>query len=340
MVSIEGMQRNHRSLGFFLIIFLFGFSRIFAQTAALAPASTVPLAAEISRLETICRGTGASPPGGTAEERYNAFMDLARLYRLSGDPEAALKAYEGALTVSPGNGRVLFEQGRLFISLGEYERAATAINAMYGNAQNRELSRYLAAMLLAFGSGNTSTLSGLAADPEFSGFRSSIYYVLWKLSGLSLWKDRLVAELPQSPEAKIVSGTAELAATPLWFLFPGRNSVTLASIQQPLSSPPAQTPAVQTPAVQAPSPQVPTATAQPPEPSSQGYLQTGLFSREENANVLAERLKKAGFNSQIRTRIVNNNIYWAVYVPHGKDMNAEILKLKNAGFESFPVDKI
>ena len=320
MGLIDGTRRAPEALSFFFIFFLLNISHLFAQNVI---QSAVPLAAEIFRLEKICRGTASSAPSGSAEERYGAFMGLGRLHRLSGNPESALKAYEGALTVSPGDGRALFEQSRLLISLGEYEMAAIPINAMPGTGLNQELTiqaRYLGAMLEAFRSGNTVILAALADDTGFSAYRSPIYYTLWRLSGLASWKNRLTAEYPASPEAKIANGAAEAAATPLWLLFPGRNSITLASTQQPTASTP----------VQAPAP--------PPEPA--GFLQTGLFSREENAKALADKLKKAGFAAQINRRAANSGDFWAVYVPYGKDMNAEIMKLKNAGFESFPVDKL
>ena len=315
------MLRDRKALKFFFIFFLFTFSRLFAQNTVQASPGVNSLADEISRLEKTSGGANASG------ERYNAFMSLARLFRLSGNPEAALKAYEGALTIFPGNGQVLFEQGRLLISLGEFEKAAIAINVMFGDSQNRELikqGRFLGAMLEAFRSGNTVSLATLADDNEFSEYKSAAYYTLWILSGLSSWKNRLAAELPQSPEAKIANGLVASAITPHWLLFPGRASVTLASAQQPPASPPVQVP-------------VP-AAARPPEPAVQeGFLQTGLFSREENARTLAARLLTAGFEAQIKGRTVNGSDYWAVYVPYGKDMNAEIMKLKNAGFEAFPV---
>jgi cell division septation protein DedD len=66
-------------------------------------------------------------------------------------------------------------------------------------------------------------------------------------------------------------------------------------------------------------------------------LQTGLFSREENAQALAGRLREAGFGVTITRRTVNGTGYWAVGVPPGPDHNRMILLLKDAGFEAFPV---
>jgi hypothetical protein len=74
-----------------------------------------------------------------------------------------------------------------------------------------------------------------------------------------------------------------------------------------------------------------------PSAVSGTLLQTGLFSQEANARALSDRLKKAGFDYEIIRRQVNNADYWAVTVPAGSDMNATIKKLKDSGFESFPL---
>jgi cell division septation protein DedD len=71
--------------------------------------------------------------------------------------------------------------------------------------------------------------------------------------------------------------------------------------------------------------------------STASLLQTGLFSQEENAKKMADRLAKAGFRYEISHRNVNGTDYWAVYVRPGYDINQTILELKNAGFESFLV---
>ena len=66
-------------------------------------------------------------------------------------------------------------------------------------------------------------------------------------------------------------------------------------------------------------------------------LQTGLFLREENARTLAERLRRAGFQADIARRGVQGVEYWAVNVPAGNDTGGTIIRLKDAGFESFPI---
>ena len=298
-------------------------------------ASVLSLNTEKARLEKLSSGAG-----GTARERYDAYSALARLYQLSGNQEAALKALDGALTLFPGDSKVLLEKSRLLISIGENEKAGALIADLLKNSQDLESliqGRYLVAMLELLQAGNTKSFVSLTEDPGFSGYYSAIYYTLWKYTGLSSWKARLTAEFPQSPETKVANGTVNAPSRPFWFLFPGRNSITLSPPSQPAA------PAAAPPSPAAAYPAAPgkpgTADAKNPSPVQGGgnLLQTGLFSKQENAQALAERLKKAGFEPLILSTQLNAGNFWSVCVPYGTDMNTMIMKLKNAGFESFPL---
>jgi len=312
-----------------LVLFLFScLFPLFPQNGAANYSGAASFNDEISRLERL-----AGSPAAQGGERYNAFLKLSRLYQLSGNPEAALKALDGALTVSPGDGRVLLEQGRLLISIGEYEKAGAVLLSLLANGQDPALlvqGQYLTALLDLFSTGSSQSLAGLADKSDFSDYRGAIYYTLWKFTGLDSWKTKLAAEFPQSPEAKAANGTVNSPVTPLWLLAPGRNTLAAPAPAQP-QKPPSPQPDL-TPKTNSPPPPVLQPSVSPPT-----VLQTGLFSKEANASALADRLKKAGFESIIVPRQVNGGDFWAVCVPYTNDMNAVILKLKDAGFESFPV---
>ena len=287
------------------MVLLFSCSFIYAAENSLS------LSSEIARLEKI----GASSV--SSQERHNAFLTLAKLYQLSGNNEAALKALENALKINSGDGRSLLERGRLLISQGEYEKALESLTAIFTGNYAKELlleARFLIAQLEAFRSGNLEPLSALSNDANFSEYRRQIYYTLWKIDQSPAWKALLAKDFPLSPEAKITAGKALSAQTPLWILFPGLEVLPLTS----------------------PAPATPTPTATPTLHGTT-VLQTGFFSREENARSLSDKLNKAGFQSVVQTKQQNGGNYWAVYVPFGSDMNAMIKKLKDAGFESFPV---
>jgi len=324
--SIRARQLPKRSgVALFFVCFAFASFPLLGQTGPVA----VSLAAEVFRLETL-----ASAPASSAQDRHGAFLALARLHRLSGNHTGVLAAYERALGVFPGDGRTLLAKGRFFVSVGEYDKADAAISALLGGERDRELlieGRYLGATLHALRSGNTRHLAGLAEDPDFAAHRSGIYYTLWRLTGLALYRTRLVTQFPQSPEAKIALGSVHFAATPLWLLFPGRDSIVLAA---PVAAP--AIPAVAVPA--APTTTAPAVAAPAPAEPPGRFLQAGLFSREENARGLAQRIERAGFQPHIVRRQVDGQDRWAVGVNGGSDANAMIRRLREAGFETFPVD--
>jgi cell division protein FtsN len=66
-------------------------------------------------------------------------------------------------------------------------------------------------------------------------------------------------------------------------------------------------------------------------------LQTGIFNREENARAMAARLAARGFTADVSQKPVNGLTHWTVTIPAGENANQTMLKLKDAGFESFPV---
>jgi hypothetical protein len=273
-------------------------------------------------------------PGIPAAERHRVLIQLAGLFRLAGNPEAAARAWTEAAFVEPGSrdDLALVEGARCFAAIGELDKAEAQVQTVLRtgrDAANIRSARYLEAQIRAFRSGDFSVLAALGEDPVFNEYKAAIYYTQWQLSGDPRYKSRLLAEYPESPEARIAGGEGgAVSAAPmaLWFLFPGREGVALGS---PAAGGSPQV--LPTPAAQNPRPQETTGGTAPV------VLQTGLFSREENARALTERLKRAGFQPDIVRREVRGAGYWAVIVPAGNDMGRTIIRLKDAGFESFPV---
>jgi cell division septation protein DedD len=279
---------------------------------------------ELERLEK----DAASP-----EKKHDALVSLSRLYRLAGNREKAAQAARDAGSARQDD-TILLEACALYISLGEYEKAAPLLRGIRASAPEDSPARkgavLLEAQLAAFRSGDSPGLEKLASDPGYASGRSGIYYTLWQLLGVRSWKDKLLAEYPQSPEARIASGSAlvNLAASPQWLLFSGRESIANPAPAQ-IAAPLPQSPPVAAPSA--------TAASKAAVLESGTMLQTGLYSREGNARVQAEKLKEKGFESIIKRRNVSGGEYWAVMVPSGGDINKKLMELKNSGFESFPV---
>jgi hypothetical protein len=258
---------------------------------------------------------------------------LARLQQLAGNLEGAARAWTDAARAEPGrpDAGALTEGARAYLALGEYGQARLNLGAVLGGAPDREnllRARCLSAQLDAFEGGRLEGLLGLLEDSGFREYRPVIWYTLWRISGDEGYRARLLAESPGSPEARIAAGDATVGLVPqaLWFLFPGRESL-----------------AAGPPAALAPPPGggslLPPLTTEITELTGEpaAALQAGLFSREENAQALARRLRAAGFSPSLSLRRVSAADYWSVLVPAGADMQQTILHLKDAGFEAFPL---
>jgi hypothetical protein len=296
-----------------LLLSLPGKGRLQGQSPVPAPL----LAAEIRELEG-----KLADPGYTGSARHGTLLRLARLFRLSGNIEAAAGAWMDAAFAVPDwrDDAALVEGARCFTALGDLEKAETALKTVLLTGQDPEslrAARYLGAQLEGFRSGDTAALERLAADETFGGRKAAIYYTLWRISGDEGCLSRLMAEYPESPEARIAGGgnggPVQAAPQALWFLFPGREALTLgAPVQIPRE-----------------------AAAPSPDRTGRAFLQTGYFSREDNARAQAARLKSAGFPAS--SHRINGADYWVVTVPPGEDINRTGFLLRDAGFESFPV---
>ena len=260
-----------------------------------------------------------------ASERRSTLISLARLRQFAGNIESAAEAWALAANAREGNrdDEAYIEMAQCLIAMGEWGRASTAIKTMLTsvNPQIRLKARYLDAQLAVLGSksGDYSALTTLLTDNEFAENRAQILYFLWKVSENQEYRTRLLREFGGSPEALIAATSPDAKINPsptaLWLLFPGRESLT----------------------IEAPTGILPETTTVAESAGGAVMLQVGLYSGEANAKAMEERLKAKGFTATIVERMVNGTKFWAVGTPAGSDYNNAIIRLKDAGFESFPV---
>jgi len=314
------------------------------------------LGTEIQAIEQTLSKAGAS-----SVERHDALVRLAKLRQLSGNIAGAAANWLDAAAADPNDASALTYGAYCLAATGEWEKAALALRPLLVSGRTGPVmlqAWFLDACLRAWSAGDVSALTALAGNPDFAAMRPLIYYTLWQTvtrnpgaAGASAaaesWKSRLIAEFPQSPEARAVnpandknSSTVSAVQSPLWQLLPGK-AVSAAPVAT-------TAPAKSAPAPAAPTPPAPanTAPAKPAAPSaptasapsaSAVVLQTGLFSKEANARAQSEALLKAGFIALVSRKLVNGAEYWAVSVPPGPDQRKTIADLKKAGFDSFPV---
>jgi len=301
----------------------FGQRTVFAQTG-------VSLEVEIKTIEAALLKQGIS-----AVERHDALVSLARLRQLSGDIEGAARNWFEAAAAIPGNvdDDALLSCAYCLAAMGEWDRAITALEPLLIKSQR---ARFLNTVVNAIKTGDLSSLGSLADNPEYSGLKVEILFVLWKLTqgnSSERWRQRLVnEEFNQTPEGILAAGkpSAIIKPSPFWLFAGGLDSLPVLASEKPnvttaaQAAPPSQTSVSQSSASQ-------TAVSQIVK------LQTGIFGREANAQAQAAKLRQAGFFPSIEQRIVNGNEMWAVIVSAATDQVRAIRELREAGFDSFPV---
>jgi hypothetical protein len=276
-----------------------------------AGAQALSFSQETARLAALLEN-----PNLAEDARRNAASELAALRILAGDAEGAVEAWKQAGTYLPVD--MALECTRLLLSVGDFESAVdiadqvAAIRYDEGTAE----ARCLAALAEAFRTGSGGGLAVLAADESAAALRPLLYFALWRLTDSEAWRKRLISEAPKSPEGQIAASLIEAAPAPYWIL-PGRDYLVLGAPET--------------------APQNAAAAESGEAPAEEPALQTGLFSRRANAEAQAAELKAAGFDALLRERKTASAAYWVVLVRSLANMNETIMKLKDAGFESFPV---
>jgi len=323
------------------------------------------LEAEIQNIERLINRQGITPA-----EKHDALVNLARLRQLSGDIEGAAKNWLEAAAAIPGqvDDEALLSCAFCLTAMGEWDRATTALEPIVSKLPR---ARFLDLSIKAIRTGDTSQLAAIVDHPNYYEVKTEILFVLWKVSrgnSSERWRQRLVTEYPQTPEGQLASGLSassiSIRPSPFWLFAGGLDSLPLAE-SKPAGNPAqnvpqnaAQLPKQPTTQPQrtastvtiaqaipedqaAPAPKSAAVASQPPasqqSSSSSGKLQTGVFSRQENAQAQTDKLKGAGFSPTIEKRIVNNSEMWAVTVPAGNNQTQTVNALRAAGFDSFPV---
>ena len=315
-------------MGSIKVSWLFLFSIFFLGIIIPLGAQAALLNPEIERLERLSQ---------VPLHRHGALVQLARLHHLSGDREKALESWIGAAYADPGkrDDQALLEAAKLLVSMGEYDQAGAELRTVLLTNNDHRVQQaawLLYAELEAFRTRDPSALSHLLDFPIYAEIQSRIFYTLWRITEDTSWRTRLLNSHSQSPEAEIVRERNGIIAVsnPHWLLLPPRESSGVrdppAQILQPQVSSDQSDQSGQSRVVRSQSPD-----------SNPTVLQTGLFSREDNARAMAIQLSNAGFWPEIRRRTVGSIEYWAVNVIPDSDINLSIRELRDAGFEAFPV---
>ena len=162
-----------------------------------------------------------------------------------------------------------------------------------------------------------SKLKTYAKDSSFKELRPSILLTLWFIANDVEAEKFILKEYPSSIEAMIVKGDALILPSTFWYLLP-KNSFTLGSSQFSQQNKGDEVSSFTT-------------------VSTPKAYQIGFFKLKEHAEKQKEKLKKLGFDVEMKAEKRGKDaIYYAVFVLE-KEAGRTGLRLKDAGFESFPI---
>lgn len=306
-----------------------------------------PSSGSVSFAEGLKRASAlaaAAPVSGPA--RKSAYEALAALSELAGDYPAAAAAWEEAAFAEKGtrSDADLLEAARCLIVAGEGEKAGGLVKAVLLTGKDEALLARARALSVVSGalSGDRDSLAALrllAEDPRLEVERPFLLFSLWRVSGDDAAASTLASRYPASPEAAIVAGEkgspSQVASLPeaAWLLGAGRSSSELGPTSRVAPATGGDVP----PDAEAPDSGGGAGSQSGAPSTGPSAYQVGLFRDERNATAFLDRLRTAGFVPAIRHKVVSSQEYWSVVVPAGTDSGETVARLKDAGFESYPL---
>lgn len=276
--------------------------------------------------------------------------DLALL--LGRFPDAAAR-YEEASAFAKGgrDGGFLLRAARARLAAGESDRATDLASLVLMTSPSDAglcvAARLVGAWALAE-QGRPTEAASLAAEiagsatapsPASAELRREARFLCWAVAdsaGKAAVASLLAAEFPGSPEALMAAGTMATAPVPHWYLGALAFGGIVSSEGDAVA--PAPPPAAAAPASVAAPPTAPAGVQDGPS-----RFQVGYYAKLENAKAMADKLLASGFAAslearpQLRAKPGDDGKRWAVVVDGGKEPAKTQARLKDAGYESYPL---
>lgn len=157
------------------------------------------------------------------------------------------------------------------------------------------------------------TLKVYSKSSIYAPFKASILFTLWFISNNKEAENIILREYPKSMEAMLVKGDVIILPTTFWYLLPSNKTYYDEEVSLP--------------SLDSSSTKISTPIA----------YQIGFFKNKEYATAQAKKLISQGYVVEIREeKRESGTIYFAVFVIE-KERGNTGLKLKNEGYETFPI---
>lgn len=301
-------------------------------------------------------------------EKRSLYAYLGSLYELMCDYAEAQKCYVSAAEISArdaegmakkSNEELVLDAVRCALCAGEGETALSYLNSAVRNSKSEEVQAKIklyeewAKLSLAENSGEAEeSLALLKAYSGISSMKSvkpSVLLTLWYTTGEKKYSETLLNEFPGAAETGIVTGKVQILPTPFWFFLPKHNDAEVlhsAEHSGQESSDAEKKTSSETKKISAGTEQFYSEekkssadenALKSEENHSASKLQLGLFKSKENAVSFVARLSEKGFSAYIQEETRGSGtVYYIVLIDENPESNMG-LKLKSAGFESYPV---
>lgn len=206
---------------------------------------------------------------------------------------------------------------------GDNQLGSYILNSVLAKSTNAE-TRTTAEVYLLFANltdttslnDNLIVLKNYVANPKYAKHQPSLLFMLYWLTDDDEIKRQLLRDFPKSPEAGLVLNEVTVSPVAFWYLMP-RSQKQVA--QNPSSSVPIRT------------------TDDKTNFEKPLYYQVGFFQNKAYADSLVAELMGKGFSAQIKSETKKGVISYCVFVNEEQGTNSVAEKLKNAGYETYPV---
>lgn len=306
----------------------------FAASVLGAAATLGGIDDELWLLETL------APKAAVVDQRKILVSQRAAMLELSGRYADAATVWESAVAMVPGkpDSAALLSAAACRLASGDSDGAAglvTALSFSSADAETAALADIIAGWIALSRGDRERAVASARRGAEAANGRVAMAALYLGCAatddgaGREQFSTALSKRFPALPDDPVVSSLSLLMAS----------LKTVAATTETQAAPTAVAPAVAPAGPPAGPPAGAPAGAATTGGDTAGparYYQIGAFRDQANAQGLAQKLEKLGLSAAYRLR--SKKDLYVVYVESGADAEATILKLKDAGYEAWPLD--
>ncbi len=300
----------------------------FAASVLGAAATLGSIDDELWLLETL------APKAGAIDQRKILVSQRASMLELSGRYADAAVVWESAVAMIPGkpDSAALLSAAACRLASGDADGAAglvTALSFSPADAETVALADIIAGWIALSRGDRERAVASARRGAEAANGRVSMAALYLGCAATddgaerAMFSAALSKRFPALPDDPVVSSLSLLMAS----------LKTIATTSEIQAAPTAVAPTGATPAGATAAGAIAVGGE---AADSARYYQIGAFKDQANAQVLAQKLEKLGLTAAYRLR--SRKDLYVVFVESGADAEATILKLKDAGYEAWPLD--